>query len=69
MIYQQILNSLSIPLRRNVVREIAGSVLLKIPFFSRCSDSILQAILVALKLRVFVDCDTVVDAGNLSILL
>jgi hypothetical protein len=66
---QQVLNSLTVPLRRNVVREIAGSILLKIPFFSKCSDGILQAILVALKLRVFVDCDAVVDAGRCLYLL
>jgi CRP-like cAMP-binding protein len=60
----EILAGLPVPLREAVVKHIAGSVLVKIPFFSNCIEPMLKMILGLLKHRLFLTGDDVVIAGE-----
>ena len=59
-----VLSSLPQPLREACVKFVAGSVLLKIPFFANCAEPMLEMILGLLHRRLFLDGDAVVIAGE-----
>lgn len=58
------LSTLPPPIRQSVLKNVAGSILLKIPFFAPCSETLLLAILMKLQSRVFLDGDTIVKEGE-----
>lgn len=60
----EILGGLPQPLREACVKFVAGSVLIKIPFFTNCAEPMLEMILGLLHHRLFLDGDAVVLAGE-----
>ena len=60
----QVLAGLPQPLREDVVKFVAGSVLVKIPFFTDCIEPMLEMILGLLTQRLFLSGDDVVIAGE-----
>lgn len=59
-----VLESLSRPLKESVVKFVAGTVLVKIPFFARCPDHVLEMILGMFLPRIFLDKDAIVVEGE-----
>jgi hypothetical protein len=59
-----VLQTLSRPLKESVVKFVAGTVLVKIPFFSRCPDHVLEMILGMFQPRIFLDNDAIVVEGE-----
>jgi len=59
-----VLAGLPQPLREDVVKFVAGSVLVKIPFFTDCIEPMLEMILGLLTQRLFLSGDDVVIAGE-----
>lgn len=60
----QVLAGLPQPLKEDVVKFVAGSVLVKIPFFANCIEPMLEMILGLLTSRLFLSGDDVVIAGE-----
>lgn len=60
----EVLQGLPQPLREEVVKYVAGSVLVKIPFFSDCIEPMLEMILGLLSHRLFLEGDDLMTAGE-----
>ena len=60
----EVLAGLPQPLREEVVKFVAGSVLVKIPFFTDCIEPMLEMILGLLSHRLFLEGDTLMTAGE-----
>jgi CRP-like cAMP-binding protein len=60
----EVLAGLPQPLREEVVKYVAGSVLVKIPFFNDCIEPMLEMILGLLSHRLFLEGDDLMTAGE-----
>lgn len=60
----ELLSTLPVPLKEAVLKFIAGSVLIKIPFFQNCIEPMVEMLLGLLSHRLFLNGDDVVIAGE-----